>query len=248
MELVSQLVDGIGWVTLNRPKLRNAISKLMWDALPTVLSSLKTGGARVVVFAGEGLAFASGADLAELDMLDTPDKARDHWLSIRNALNAVASFDLPTVAMIHGPCMGGGCLLACACDMRICEPGAAFCIPVAHLGIVLDEDNIARLINLVGRGWAAELLLTGATIDADRAERIGLVNRVVPAHKLRETVVSIADAIRNNVADAVMQTKRSIVSLDNRIISDQDQEPIVSSYLSDEFRQRLSKALAKGDD
>lgn len=245
MQLTTSITDGIGWLVLNRPQNRNAISKEMWDALPALLQRLKAEGASSVIIAGEGLAFAAGADMEELRALDSMQKARDHWLSIRGALNAVAAFDLPTIAMIHGPCLGGGCLLACACDIRVCERDASFCVPVAHLGILLDDDNIARLVSLVGRGNAAELLLTAEMINADRAFAIGLVNRVVLRQQLRSTVVAIARAMSDNVPAAKLHVKQALARLSWQCAHEQDQDAIVASYVSEEFRTRLRKALDK---
>ena len=246
MNLTASLTGNIGWLLLNRPQNRNAISKQMWDAIPEQLNALKEQGAAVVILAGEGLAFAAGADMEELAALDTQDKAREHWLAIRNALNAVACFELPTIAMIHGPCMGGGCLLACACDLRVCEPEASFCVPVAHLGIMLDDDNIARLVSLVGKGNAAELLLSAEIVKADRALAMGLVNRVALASQLRETTVCMAKAIAGNVQAARLHIKQALERLTHPHGRNQDQEQIIASYLTDDFKTRVRKALGKG--
>jgi enoyl-CoA hydratase/carnithine racemase len=245
VEILTQVEDGIGWIALNRPETRNAINKSMWDALPGALRAVQGEGARVAVFQGEGGAFASGADLCELEALDSPAAARAHWLSIRNALNAVANFQLPTIAMVNGVCVGGGCLLACACDIRYCESDSKFCIPVGHLGIVLDDDNLARLLSLIGRGAAAELLMTADIISAQRALEIGLVNRVVPAAELHFAVKATAESIRRNVAASMTATKAALVRLSTNAPKNQDQAAMVASYLSDEFRQRVAKALSK---
>jgi enoyl-CoA hydratase len=245
VQILTQVEDGIGWISLNRPETRNAINKGMWDALPGALRAVQDEGARVAVLQGEGGAFASGADLYELEALDSPEAAKAHWLSIRQALNAVANFELPTIAMINGACMGGGCLLACACDLRFCESDARFCIPVAQLGIVLDDDNIARLISLVGRGAAAELLLTADTINAQIALEIGLVNRVLPADRLHSTVATVATSVKRNEASALSASKAALMRLSSSAPQNQDQTGMVASYLSDEFRSRVAKALSK---
>src|SRR5437016_1627188 len=105
-ELVFHCLDQIGWIKLNRPDCRNAISKNMWDALPGAMQKLQEDGARLLIFEGEGGNFASGADLSELEKLDSLEASKQHWLSIRSALNAVADFPLPTIAMIRGACIG----------------------------------------------------------------------------------------------------------------------------------------------
>lgn len=245
MEIEATLDEEIGWITLNRPQLRNAISREMWDNIPRALQSLKDAGARVVIFRGEGDAFASGADLAELSSLDSKEKAKEHWMSIRDALNAVAAFELPTIAMIVGPCMGGGCLLAVACDMRFCDTTARFSVPVAQLGIFLDEDNIVRLVDLVGRGVAAELLFSGNVISASRAREVGLVNAMLPVVQLDGVVTGMAEDIKRSVDSSVIQIKRALATICQRGRVEEDQGSIIASYLSDDFRARVARALSK---
>lgn len=245
MEITARLDDSIGWININRPSARNALSRQMWDALPSALASLQREGARVVIFRGEGDCFSAGADLTELAELNTVEAAREHWGSIRNALNAVATFELPTIAMIIGSCMGGGCLLACACDMRFCDASARFSIPVAQLGITLDEDNLARLINVVGRGAASELLFTAGTISSGHAEAMGLVNSVVPMPQLEKLITGIATDIKRNSPASIIQTKRAMAQICQRGRVEEDQASVVASYLSDEFRQRIGKALSR---
>ena len=243
MEISTQYGDEVGWIIFDRPESRNAISKSMWDQIPVVLESLKTQGARVCVFRGAGGAFASGADLAELEQLDSKEKATDQWLSIRNALNAVARFELPVLAMIEGPCMGGGCLLAAACDLRYCSIGARFSVPVAQLGIKLDDDNIARILALVGKGRALELLMTGRIIDGARAEAIGLVNGVAEnSVELESLVLGACTDIKKNAPSALQHIKETVHKLAPQCL-DQDQEAMVASYLSPEFRARVARAL-----
>jgi enoyl-CoA hydratase len=245
MDISAWIDEQIGWIVLNRPQVKNAISREMWEAIPRALRSLQEAGARVVIFRGEGESFAAGADLAELSKIDSKETARDHWLAIRDSLNAVASFELPTIAMIVGPCMGGGCLLAAACDMRFCEPNARFSVPVAQLGIALDHDNIARLISIMGKGIAEEMLFTGNIMSASRAQAVGLVNGMVPVAGLDRAVMSVAEEIKRSSPTSIKQIKTAIADVCQRGRVEQDQEPLVASYLSDDFRTRVAKALAK---
>lgn len=245
MDITATLDGEIGWIVLNRPQFRNAISLQMWDSIPRALSSLKEAGARVVVFRGEGEAFASGADLTELSLLDSPEKALEHWMSIRLALNAVANFELPTIAMVVGPCMGGGCLLAAACDLRYCDSTARFSVPIAQLGIWLDGDNVARLVSLVGRSVATEMLFSANVIAASRAQDIGLVNGMVPVVQLDRVVTAMAENIIRNVPASITQSKRAIAAICQQGRVEEDQESVVASYLSDEFRTRVTRALSR---
>ncbi len=247
MEIELSIHDSVGRVTLNRPEVHNAISRSMWDALPGAMGSLAKQGARVIVVTGQGSSFASGADLQELEQLSSYEEAREHWLSIRNALNAIASFELPVVAAINGPCLGGGCLLSIACDLRYCVPEAVFGIPAALLGIVLDDDNIRRLVRLVGPANAAEMIFSGARLTAQKAQSIALVQDVLPKGELEPFVMSLARRIKDNSAESIRQTKISIgKACQSLSAGGQDEQDLqVSSYLSEEFRRRLEQSKVR---
>jgi enoyl-CoA hydratase len=169
---------GIADVVLDRPEARNAIDKTMIDDLHRALDDL---GARedvaVVVLSGAGgKAFAAGADIAQLRERTS--------LEALQAINArlfqrVEEFPAPTIAAVTGWCLGGGCELAMACDLRIAGRSSRFGQPEVALGILPAAGGTQRLPRLVGLGRAKELILTGRTIDAAEAHRIGLVNEVV---------------------------------------------------------------------
>lgn len=144
-ELLLDVQDSVGRLILNRPNVHNAISRQMWEAMPAKLEALKQRGAKVVVVSGQGNSFAAGADFKELAQIKDYSHARENWYAIANCLNAVAQFSLPTIASIHGNCMGGGLLLALACDLRFASESASFALPVAKLGIVLDDENLSLI-------------------------------------------------------------------------------------------------------
>jgi enoyl-CoA hydratase len=244
-DLTVSLNEQIGWIVLNRPDVKNAISREMWESIPRALNWLRDEGARVVIFRGKGDTFAAGADLVELSKLRTEKQAREHWLAIRDALNMVASFELPTIAKIKGACMGGGCLLALACDLRYCHGTAQFSIPIAQHGISLDHDNIARLISVVGKGRASEMLYTAAVLDAQQACQIGLVSDTCTNKELDDRVDSIAEDIKRNSSASIKQIKSAIAQICQRGRVEDDQGPVIASYLSDEFQHRVAKALSR---
>ena len=249
-EILSAVEDSIGVITLNRPETHNAITKEMWKSLPAVFERLQKKGARAIVLSGQGDAFASGADLSELAQLTDLEVARDFWISIENCLQSIWQFELPVIAMIQGPCFGGGCLLAAACDMRFASRDATFGVPSARLGIVLDDASIARLVALVGVSFARRMLYTGSTIFSDEAERRGLVDKVFEVGVLRGEVMRIAALLKHNEVTALAETKRSInrvqMALHNcfdAVNSDEQRELIIERYLSVEFHERVAKAL-----
>lgn len=238
------VADGIGQLIIDRPESANALSRAMWEAVPEALARLAALGAEVVVLRGAGSAFASGADLSELKSLDSRGQAAELWLAIFSALSAVASSPAVTIACIDGPCFGGGCLLAVACDLRYASTRSVFGIPVARLGIVLDDETVARLVALVGPGFARELLLRGHTVDHATASRMGLVNAVFGEAELALEVDRIAGEIRSNSPESIRQSRESIAralqSKPSRCHYD-----VVSSYLSSDFRSRLAQITQK---
>ena len=171
-------LDGdIARLTLDRPKARNAIPVDGWDELRARLD--EAGGARLLLLTGAGGAFCSGADLGDFAVLVRDESARARFReAMRRAIDGLADLPMPTVASIDGPCYGAGVALALACDLRIAGPDARFAITPAKFGISYPQEDVHRLVELVGRGQAARLLFTAASVDADEAARIGLVDQI----------------------------------------------------------------------
>ncbi len=237
-ELFSELHESVGYCYLNRPSVHNAISRQMWDLLPSEFDSLKKRGAKVIIVSGRGSSFAAGADFRELAQIKDYAQARENWNSIANCLKAITTFPLPTIAMIRGNCMGGGLLLALACDLRYAADDANFALPVAKLGIVLDDDNIQRLVSLVGVACAKEILYLARTLSAQKAVQIKLINNCASEMQLEELVKQVAHDIINNACSSIEQAKLSCSRIVDRKNA-QDESTVVSSYLSEEFRARL---------
>jgi enoyl-CoA hydratase/carnithine racemase len=238
-DIIASVKDNIGSIVLNRPELHNAISQSMWENLPGALSEIHGNGAKVVIIEGSGSAFASGADLSELGKIDSYEDASKLWQAIAGCLNYLSDFDLPVVAKIDGSCLGGGCLLAVACDLRFASEVSTFAIPIAKLGIVLDDSNVARLTNLVGPAIAKEMLMTGRTISSTRAEAIGLINQSCPQPELAGIVSSIAGKIADNAQISIFSAKASVNKTLHLPQPTFDDKAVISSYISDEFRKRI---------
>jgi len=234
-----------GVVTLNRPETKNAITTEMWKALPAVLQALKNSGARVIVLTGTGKVFASGADLSELSALQGSEEAKEFWTAIEECLKKIWRFDLPVIAMINGACVGGGCLLATACDLRYAARCATFSIPVARLGIVLDDESIKRLVSIVGDSFARQLLFSAMSVDSDEAERCGLVNKTFADCQLKGEVMRIADSISSNDGSSVSAAKRSLTRIREAVSINADDETaaIIESYLNPQLRARVKGVL-----
>jgi enoyl-CoA hydratase len=185
----------VGLVTINRPKVLNALSVRTIDELRQAVLELKHDAeVRSVVVTGSGeKAFVAGADISELAKLSSTG-ARDYALRGQHVLDLIEHLGKPVIASVNGYALGGGCELAMACTLRLAADTARFGQPEIKLGTIPGFAGSQRLPRLVGKGRALELLLSGRMVDAEEALRIGLVNRVVPAGDLmRESLVLAED-------------------------------------------------------
>lgn len=198
----------VAWITLHRPEVKNAIDQGMIDELGQALDLVDADRElKVIVLTGGEDAFAAGADIAQLVERDVEDALR----RINAALfRRLEEHPLPSIAAIAGYALGGGCELAMACDIRIAADTAKLGQPEVGLGILPGAGAIQRLPRLVGLGRAKELIMTGRIIDAQEAERIGLVNRVVPAAELLETASKTAERIAKQSSLAVRVSKLAL--------------------------------------
>lgn len=167
--------DGaVARLTLDRPEARNAIPASGWTTLAACLGEVE---GRLLVLSGTGGAFCAGADLADFAAMREDQGARRRFReAMRAALDALSALPIPTVARIDGACYGAGVALAMACDLRVATAGARFAITPAKIGISYPQEDVSRLVALVGPGQAARLLFTAATIDGAEALRIGLAD------------------------------------------------------------------------
>src|SRR5688572_13394078 len=183
--LLLERADGIAIVTVNRPKVLNALNAQTLDELRrTVLALRGDENVRCVILTGAGeKAFVAGADINEL-AVQSPVSGREHALAGQHVLNLIENLGKPVIAAINGYALGGGCELAMACTLRVAADTARLGQPEVNLGIIPGYAGTQRLARLVGRGRALEVLLTGDQLPASEAHRIGLVDRVVPAAEL----------------------------------------------------------------
>jgi enoyl-CoA hydratase len=194
----------VGLITINRPKVLNALSAQTIDELRQALLSLRHDAAvRAVVVTGSGeKAFVAGADIGELATLSSTE-AKDYSLRGQHVLNLVEHLEKPVIAAVNGFALGGGCELAMACTLRFAAGTARFGQPEIKLGTLPGFGGSQRLPRLVGKGRALELLLTGRMIDAEEALRIGLVTRVVPAGDLVRESLAMAGELASAAPLAV---------------------------------------------
>jgi enoyl-CoA hydratase/carnithine racemase len=203
-------LDGpVARLLLDRPDVRNAIPARGWAELAQSCAKAATSGARLLVVAGAPEAFCAGADLADFPaFMADPRAATAFRLVMRKGLDSLRNLPLATVAAIEGPCYGAGVALAMACDIRVAGKAARFAITPAKFGISYPQEDVARLVALIGPGQASRLLLGAGGIGAAEAARIGLVELL--ADDVGAAVDELAKAICGNSAESVAVLKRAI--------------------------------------
>jgi enoyl-CoA hydratase/carnithine racemase len=207
-------------IILNRPEKRNAINLEMYRALQDVVQkAARAEGVRVVLLRGEGPVFSSGIDVTTFMLLAQeygpgwPQRMRAITDEFQRVLNQLERLELPTIALIHGRCLGLALELAMACDLRIAAEDARLGLPETRLGMIPDVGGTTRLTRLIGPARAKELIMTGREIDAACAESWGLVNRVVAAEALLDSGMELAGELMKAAPLAVGMAKRVIDGL-----------------------------------
>lgn len=206
--------DGVGVITLNRPKALNALCSPLMDEMTHVLDQWETdSNVRAVVITGNEKAFAAGADIKEMQGKTFVDCHMDNFITA--GWERVTRFRKPVVAAVAGYALGGGCELAMMCDFIIAADNAQFGQPEIKLGIIPGAGGTQRLTRLIGKSKAMDLCLTGRNMDAQEAERAGLVARVVPAEELIEVAMKAAKTMASYSLPSVMLAKESVNSAMN---------------------------------
>lgn len=198
--------DGVGWLWLNRPDKLNALSEDMWADIPTAVAELDADeSVRVIVVAGRGTAFTVGIDLTmlgsfQVDGRSDAEKRANQYREIKRlqqTMSAFADSPKPTIAAVHGYCLGAGIDLITACDIRIASADATFSVRETKMGLVADVGTMQRLPKVIAPGHVAELVFTGRDIGATEATRIGLVNRT---HEDADAVFAAAQELAEEIA------------------------------------------------
>ncbi len=212
--------EGIGFITINRPKYLNALDRPTVEELSEVIDLVTVDDEiKVIILTGAGdKAFVAGGDIGFMKEL-TPVDARRFATFGQMVLRKLESLPKPVIAAINGFCLGGGCELAMACDFSIASTKAKFGQPEVGLGVTPGFGGTQRLPRLIGLGRARQLLYTGDTIDAEEAVRIGLVNAVVPDDDLMNYVTNIA---RRIIAKGQMAVRFSKDAVNNGMQTDID--------------------------
>jgi len=200
--------DDVAYVTLNRPKAMNALSRKTWEELRAAFEDARDDAAvRGIILTGAGdKAFIAGADISELATVSAV-RAQESSRYGQDVLNFVENLGKPVIAAINGFALGGGCEAAMACTIRVASETAKFGQPEVKLGLVPGGGGTQRLPRLVGKGRALQIILSGEVISAQEAYRIGLVNEVVPA---AEVIAKAESILRQIFANAPLAIKYSL--------------------------------------
>jgi enoyl-CoA hydratase/carnithine racemase len=243
-------VDGpVATLTIDRPERRNAVDLASWRALPGVAARVADDpGVRVVVVRGAGRqAFSAGADLDDVAALvGRPDEGEAFLATVDAAVRAVAELPVPTIAMIHGPCIGGGWELAAACDLRFGADDARIAVPPARIGLVYSLAATERLLRLVGPSTTKRLLFAAEPVDAARARELGLLDEVHPPDVLEEASYAFARTVASRSSATVRAAKRVVRALQAGEEDPSDvRRAIRAAFAGDDFAEGVRAARQK---
>ena len=212
MEMVPVTVERRGDVCvlmLRRPDKLNALSYAVEEALVAALASEAVRASRAIVIAGEGRAFSAGADVSEFREA-TAESILSYYRATGAVFEQFAALPQPTIAAIHGWCVGGGLELALAADFRVADESARFKLPEVAIGIIPSSGGTHRLVRLLGVARAKELVLLRERVDAEEAHRLGLVTEVVPTGSALERALELAEGLAELPASALALAKQAI--------------------------------------
>ncbi len=245
-ELLWEVADGIGRLTFNRPAQRNALTWAMYDGLVETIERVDADpGLRALIITGAGgKAFAAGTDIGQFRAFDTPADAIGYEERIDRVLTILENCRVPTIAAIAGACTGGGAAIAACCDLRIAAAGARFGFPIAKtLGNCLSMANLARLSALIGAARVKEIIFTARLIEAEEAQRIGLVSEIVAAEALGERADALARTVAGLAPLTLRSTKLALRKLQGSVA--EDEALILMCYQSADFREGMEAFMGK---
>ncbi|MGG1698090.1 enoyl-CoA hydratase [Bacillus zhangzhouensis] len=211
--------EQIGIMTLNRPEQANSLSAGMLEEINQTIQEIKQDESiRCLLITGAGSkVFCAGADLKERRLM-TEEEAKEAVLTIQQTFTEIESLPIPVIAVMNGHALGGGLELALACDLRIARTGARLGLPETGLAIIPGAGGTQRLPRLIGLGKAKELIFTGASLQADEALQIGLIEHISLADSLMNDAITLAKQIAQNGPIALKEAKQAIhSSLDHNI-------------------------------
>jgi len=227
--LLTKKENNLGWIIVNRPDKLNALNaETVKELREAFLSFQDDPEVKAVLLTGSGeKAFVAGADITELARLDQTG-GKDYVLKGQELTTIIENFPKPVIAAVNGYALGGGTEIALACHIRIASENAKMGQPEVKLGLIPGYGGTQRLARLVGKGRAMELVLSGRIIDADEAQRIGLVNRIVPQSELLPTCETLA---REVIANAPLALKYAMTAINKGLDKTLEEGLLLEAYL-----------------
>jgi enoyl-CoA hydratase/carnithine racemase len=247
--LLYSVEDKIGWLTINRPDQRNALTFAMYDDIAEICQTVpQDGSVKALVIRGAGdRAFAAGTDMSEFRGFSEPADAIKYEDNADAVFTAIEQCPVPTIAAITGACTGGGGAIAASCDLRICDTRLKFGFPIARtLGNCLSIANLARLSSLMGQGRVREMIFTARLIEAPEALKIGLVSEVLEsADDVHKRARELAELVASHAPLTLRATKEALRRLRVDGANANDQDLVTQCYMSADFREGMEAFLSK---
>lgn len=248
MTIRTETEDTVGWIIIDRPEQKNALTTAMWDDIPRAVAKFDADDSvRAIILRGGGDdAFAAGADIRELHQMgDDPKALADFEDKFEAAQASLENCSKPVIAAIQGPCMGGGLALALACDMRMAAAEATFAIPAARLGLGYAAPAVARLTRVVGPANAFEILVTARRYESTGALRMGIVNDRLPQWDVFRHAEQVAKHMAQNAPLTMHAAKATITALNRQDGSLQAAEDLIMRCGSSEDFAEGRKAFTE---
>jgi len=244
--------DHLAIVSLSHPDRLNVLDRQGWESLADVMTALgEDQSVRCVIIEGSGdRAFSAGSDIGGFSQeRQTPEQVQAYARALESALLALRSCLHPTLALIHGVCVGGGLEIAASCDLRICSQSSRFGAPINRLGVTMSYTELGPLVELVGASGTLEILLEGGLIDAERAFQKGLVNRVVPDEEVEEEARATAQRIAAGAPLVNRWHKKFVRRLtDGRGPPTEDErQEAYEAFQTDDYREGVQAFLERRD-
>ena len=246
--LKTSITNHVATLTLDRADAMNALNAEMLDEVAAVFAQWEADDeVRVIVLTGSDKAFAAGADIKEMLDIDYLDALKDDFLG---GWNCIAQCRKPKIAAVAGYALGGGCEVAMMCDFILAADNARFGQPEIRIGTMPGLGGTQRLTRLVGAAKAMEMCLTGRMMDAEEAERSGLVSRVIPLAEFRQETQNVAESIAQLSASAVFLTRESVLASANTTLEQglaSERRAFLSLFGSDDQHEGMSAFVEKRD-
>lgn len=243
-------IDGpIARFTIDRPQAGNAMTWAMYDALVEACDRVDADAAvRALVIRGSGGVFCTGTDISQFTAFASGEDGRAYEQRLEESVTRLERVDVPTIAQVDGIAAGAGCVIALACDLRVCSPNARFGVPIARtLGNALSLANCARLVESLGIARTRDLLITGRLLDVDDAALAGLVTRRAGASELDHAVSELIAGLSRNAPMTIRTAKAAMRELlrQARLDADPIADMVADCYASADFKEGVSAFLAK---